>query len=212
MVSVRGWPDLGINLELAADKVGDVDVALLCYKAGSALTVSVSESCVFLATGRYKKSRARPWFEDLSQKSEQEHTRAQLPANMPASLRIELFPSSLEKFIDFYSNVLRFTLIKHVDDYAYLQRDNIFIGAIETISDENLQQKGSYRQPRKGVEIVLEVDQLENERDHIVEKGWKLDEDIHMQPWGLQDFRLIDPDGYYLRITTPSPSRDGTKL
>ena len=131
---------------------------------------------------------------------------------MPASLRIELFPSSLDRFIDFYSTVLGFTLIKHVDDYAYLQRDNIFIGAIETESDDTLGQKGSYRQPRKGVEIVLEVDELEKERDHIVGKGWTLVEDIQVQPWGLKDFRLIDPDGYYLRITTPSPSRDGTNL
>ena len=26
-------------------------------------------------------------------------------------------------------------------------------------------------------------------------------EDIVRRPWGLQDFRVIDPDGYYLRIT-----------
>jgi hypothetical protein len=26
------------------------------------------------------------------------------------------------------------------------------------------------------------------------------------RPWGLRDFRMVDPDGYYLRIT----SHDGT--
>src|ERR1700742_3734073 len=131
---------------------------------------------------------------------------------MPASLRIEIFPSSLERFIEFYSKVLNFTLIKHVDDYAYLARDNIFIGAIETASDDSLEQKESYRRPNKGVEIVFEVDDLEKERDFIVGKGYPLDEDIQLQPWGLEDFRLVDPDGYYVRITTHSPRRDGTKL
>jgi len=31
--------------------------------------------------------------------------------------------------------------------------------------------------------------------------GWPLDEDLQDRPWGLRDFRILDPDGYYLRIT-----------
>lgn len=49
---------------------------------------------------------------------------------------------------------------------------------------------------------------MKSERDFIVEKGWKLDADIQIRSWGLTDFRLVDPDGYYLRITTHSPTRD----
>ncbi len=127
-------------------------------------------------------------------------------------MRIEIFPSSLQRFIDFYCTVLKFTLLKYVDDYAYLQRDDIFIGAIEAPSDESLEQKQSYRRPKKGVEIAIEVDDLEKERNFIVGQGWTLDEDIQLQPWGLNDFRLVDPDGYYLRITEHSPSRNGTKV
>lgn len=127
---------------------------------------------------------------------------------MPASLRVELFPSHLQPFIDFYTDVLSFKLVKHIDDYAYLKRDNIFIGAIETGSTETREQKESYRRPSKGIELVIEVDDLEKERDFIVGKGWKLDADIETQPWGLRDFRLVDPDGYYLRFTTHSAKRD----
>jgi len=111
--------------------------------------------------------------------------------------------------MDFYSDVLKFRLIKHEGDYAYLGRDNIFIGAIETGSSESHEEKESYRRPRRGVEIVIEVDDLEKERDFIVGKGWKLDADIESQPWGLRDFRLVDPDGYYLRFTTHSSKGDG---
>ncbi|KIW26679.1 hypothetical protein, variant [Cladophialophora immunda] len=128
---------------------------------------------------------------------------------MPASLRIEIFPSDLQRMIDFYSTILHFGLIKRNGDYAYLRRDDIFIGAIETASTETLEEKASYRQPNKGIEIVVEVDDLEKERDFIVGMGWKLDVDIQLQDWGLKDFRLTDPDGYYLRFTTHSPNRDG---
>ncbi|EXJ79765.1 hypothetical protein A1O3_08048 [Capronia epimyces CBS 606.96] len=127
---------------------------------------------------------------------------------MPASLRIELFPAHLEPMIAFYTDILSFKLIRHEGDYAYLQRDNIFIGAIETGSTETLEQKESYRRPSKGIEIVIEVDDVDKERDFVLRKGWKLDADIESQPWGLRDFRLVDPDGYYLRITSHSSKKD----
>ena len=57
------------------------------------------------------------------------------------------------------------------------------------------------RRPPTGVEIVLEVDYLHAERDRIRHAGWPIEEDIVRRPWGLQDFRVIDPDGHYLRIT-----------
>lgn len=128
---------------------------------------------------------------------------------MPASLRIEIFPSDLTRMIHFYTNVLQFSLVKHEGTYAYLQRDNIFIGAVETGSEESREDKERYRRPMKGIEIVMEVDDLEKERHFVVNKGWTLDEDIQLQSWGLKDFRIIDPDGYYIRITTHSPKRDG---
>jgi hypothetical protein len=52
------------------------------------------------------------------------------------------------------------------------------------------------------VEIVVEVDYLHAERDRIRLAGWPIEEDIMRRPWGLQDFRVLDPDGYYLRFTS----------
>jgi lactoylglutathione lyase len=127
---------------------------------------------------------------------------------MPASLRIEIFPADLQGMIDFYTDVLQFTLLKREGTYAYLNRDGIFLGAIETTTTETPDEM-NWRRPPKGVELVIEVDNLVQQRDAIVGKGWGLEDDIKLQPWGLEDFRLIDPDGYYIRITTHSPGRDG---
>lgn len=30
---------------------------------------------------------------------------------------------------------------------------------------------------------------------------WPLEEGLTSRPWGLSDFRLLDPHGHYLRIT-----------
>lgn len=126
---------------------------------------------------------------------------------MPASLRIEIFPSNLQRCIEFYTNVLQFKMRKQEGTYISMQRDGIYIGAIEVPTTETTSEKAAYRSPTKGIEIVFEIDDLEAERDRIVQKGWKLDADIQMQEWGLRDFRLSDPDRYYLRVTTHSSTR-----
>src|SRR2546421_9394976 len=126
---------------------------------------------------------------------------------MPARVRFEVFPADLAKCIAFYTGVLRFTTVQRKEGYVYLQRDGIFIGAVQSGFELGDLQRAdrSSRRPPTGVEIVIEVDDLEAERNWIVDKGWTLDADIKLQDWGLRDFRLTDPDGFYLRITHHSP-------
>lgn len=138
-----------------------------------------------------------------------------------ACLRIELFPTSLTRAIDFYTRVLGFTLLRHEPDspdsdggYAYVSRDAIRIGfATKDVSQypqsvKNPADRSQFRMWPVGVEIVVEVDDLKAERERVVQAGWPLDEDVKSQEWGLTDFRIRDPDGYYLRITDKG-SRDG---
>jgi Glyoxalase/Bleomycin resistance protein/Dioxygenase superfamily len=51
------------------------------------------------------------------------------------------------------------------------------------------------------VELVLELDDVVNERDRVVAAGWPLHEELQDRPWGPKDFRILDPARYYLRIT-----------
>jgi len=56
-----------------------------------------------------------------------------------------------------------------------------------------------------GVEIVVEVDDVDAAfapaREAAVTLGGQI-EPLAGRPWGLTDFRLIDPDGYYIRVTS----------
>jgi uncharacterized glyoxalase superfamily protein PhnB len=54
----------------------------------------------------------------------------------------------------------------------------------------------------RGVEIVLEVDDIEAMYAHVLSTNWPLSSKLQDQPWGLTDFRVLDPDEYYWRITT----------
>jgi uncharacterized glyoxalase superfamily protein PhnB len=40
-------------------------------------------------------------------------------------------------------------------------------------------------------------------RARVRRSGYPLAAPMQDRPWGLRDFRVADPDGYYLRITTP---------
>jgi catechol 2,3-dioxygenase-like lactoylglutathione lyase family enzyme len=116
-------------------------------------------------------------------------------------LRVELFVASLDVFADFYTSVLGFAV---TDDrrqsrspYLAVRRDEVRIGAVPVAGGID----HSARAVPVGTELVLEVDDLAAERDRVVAAGWPLESDLRARSWGLTDFRLHDPDGYYLRFT-----------
>jgi lactoylglutathione lyase len=117
-------------------------------------------------------------------------------------LRIELFPADLDVFVDFYTRVLGFEVFadrRHEDPpYAAVRRGRVQIGAVRAWTPVDRSARGL----PTGTELVLEIDDLTAERDRIIAADWPLDEDLTERPWGLTDFRLYDPDGYYLRVTT----------
>jgi uncharacterized glyoxalase superfamily protein PhnB len=49
---------------------------------------------------------------------------------------------------------------------------------------------------------VIEVDDVHADHARVTGAGWPLAEPLRAQPWGLTDFRVHDPDGHYVRITS----------
>jgi len=122
------------------------------------------------------------------------------------TLRFEIFPDDLDATVDFYLRVLRFRLIADRRDepgpYVSLQRGSVRVGAARRAVAPDAR---AARRPPAGVELVLEVDDVVAERDRIAAAGWPITEDLRDRPWGLRDFRILDPAGYYLRITDRGP-------
>ena len=121
---------------------------------------------------------------------------------MEMTLRFEIFPPDLDAAVDFYSRVLGFSLTRdqRADPVAYvaMQRGSVRVGAARRAGPDAQPE----RRPPTGVELVLEVDDVAGERDRVAAAGWPLEEDLQDRPWGLTDFRILDPAGYYLRITS----------
>ena len=121
-------------------------------------------------------------------------------------LRLELFVKDIDASIGFYTKVLGFEVLReHPSDYASLRCGGVTLG-IGPIS--KLPEEGGYftreiASLRRGLgaEIVLEIDYVDEWYRRVSGCGYPVFEPPQDRPWGLRDFRVVDPDGYYLRLT-----------
>lgn len=124
-------------------------------------------------------------------------------------VRFELFVSDFDKSVAFYRDVLGFNEEPSFGNYHPVKRGTVTIG----IGSSSDLQPSHYFMPeitaeRKGlgVEFVLEVEDIQAEFERVQKTGYAISEPLKQQGWGLVDFRLVDPDGYYLRITSKKAS------
>jgi lactoylglutathione lyase len=122
-------------------------------------------------------------------------------------LRLELFVDDLDTSIGFYAGI-GFAVERREHDYASLRWGDVVLG-LGPIAKLPMSGAGpGFTQERlaagrgAGVEIVLEVEDLDVALAAVRAAGHPLAAEPADRPWGLRDFRLTDPDGYYLRITT----------
>lgn len=133
-------------------------------------------------------------------------------------LRLELFVEDLERSVAWYVDVLGFRRVRGDGGYVSLRRGDVVLGLgpVAKLPPEDPThgeapdrppghtQERVRRGPGAGVEIVLELDDVadvEAAAERVATRKWPLAAPLTDQPWGLRDFRVVDPDGYYLRIT-----------
>ena len=124
-------------------------------------------------------------------------------------LRLELFVRDLDASVAFDERVLGFRVDRRDADggYASLVRGSVVLGLGPIAKLPRDGPGGGFTQARlaarrgAGVEIVLEVDDLAAALERVEAAGHPVEAPLQARPWGRTDFRLLDPDGYYLRIT-----------
>ena len=117
-------------------------------------------------------------------------------------LRLELFTGDVLGSVAFYRDVLGFEAMPTPRQSTYrplrLGGVRISVQDVSTLSPSHpLAQPGARG---LGVEIVLEVEDIQASHDRAKAAGARVTE-LTEQSWGLKDFRLSDPNGYYWRVT-----------
>ena len=121
------------------------------------------------------------------------------------TLRLELFVDDLDASIAFYGDLLGFSTDRREEDYAALRNGDavLGLGLAGNLPASHHFNRESLSGPRgTGAEIVLEVADVDACYRRVVESRHPVAATLRTRPWGARDFRIVDPDGYYLRITS----------
>ena len=57
-----------------------------------------------------------------------------------------------------------------------------------------------------GFELIIVVDRIEDVYERCKEKRCTIQEEIQTYPWEMRGFKVVDPDGYFLRVTSREES------
>src|SRR5699024_5330424 len=118
---------------------------------------------------------------------------------------MELFVNNIDKSMEFYSNVLGFNLPKDTNkNYIPVRRGDVVLGLgeMENLPREHPLRVHEGQSVGLGIEIVLEGDNIKYFNYDVVEKRYAIQNKINKRPWWLMDFRIIDTEVYYIRITS----------
>lgn len=130
------------------------------------------------------------------------------PSNKDTSnmtLRLELFVDHVPTSADFYQRVLGFGAGEQKSEqYTPMTRGHVTLSLNRraALPDDHPIQAAAGERLGRGVEIVLEVDDVAALYVQVQAQGWPISAPMEQREWGLTDFRIVDPDGYYLRITS----------
>jgi len=131
------------------------------------------------------------------------------------SILVELHVPDFERAKDFYEKLGFEVVWERKPDgnkgYLVMRRGNSIL-CFWSGNDEVWNQSYFKQFPRTtkrgyAVEIVIMVENIESVYKEC-KKFAKVVEDLTAQPWGLHDFRIEDPFGFYIRITEPHDVTD----
>ena len=123
-------------------------------------------------------------------------------------IQLELHVPDFEQVLDFYGK-LGFKKVWHRSehnnaDYLVIEREGTLLNFWP--GNENVYDQAYFKNFPKdtkrgyGVEIVIPVDDVQAFHEEVKDFA-NIVNPLVKRPWGLWDFRIEDPFGYYLRIT-----------
>ena len=119
---------------------------------------------------------------------------------------VELFVHDVDTSRAFYE-ALGFQATNAWSKGAWMEREGV---GIRLELDDHVSAGPHYftpdigRRPRgTGVEIIVQVSDIDAVHDAAVRAGLTIVKGLQDRPWNCTDFRVADPDGYFVRITSP---------
>lgn len=119
---------------------------------------------------------------------------------------VELYVEDLAYYVRIFHDALGFEVTRDEGDWLELRSSHGTVLLNRFDDPEPGHPFERYRdQPRRGmgVEIGIVVNRVEESWVKAKQIPGCVVTDVRLQDWGLTDYRILTPHGYYLRITTP---------
>lgn len=117
-----------------------------------------------------------------------------------ADSKFELFVTDVGESIRFYEALGFSVAHAKLDGYSTLRSARTVVALSPVPWWLPLRLVGFLRHPPIGTEIVFYTDRLDPLREELIAAGYS-PSPVVLQAWGDRDFRLTDPDGYYVRLS-----------
>jgi lactoylglutathione lyase len=136
-------------------------------------------------------------------------TQGEAPELSSPGIVVELFVRDVDRSVAFYK-ALGFGVARRYEDYVLLRRGEIKLslqGDAHVVAGPHYFTPNIQQFPRgTGVEVSIQVADVDAEYIRAKTAGLNIVKPMQDRPWGARDFRVADPDGYFLRITSPLKS------
>ena len=125
-------------------------------------------------------------------------------------LSASLTVKDLQKSLDWYQNVVGFTVDQRHEREGKLVAVSLKAGDVRILINQDDGKKGWDRAKGEGFSLQFTTTQnIDDIAGRIREHGSTLDTEPADMPWGARVFRLRDPDGFKLVISSERPASRG---
>ena len=129
----------------------------------------------------------------------------------PESLRaratnVSLTATDLQKSVAWYRDVVGFTVDQQYEREGKLRAVALKAGAIRILLNQDDGGRGWDRAKGEGMSVMFTTAQsVDDIANRIKANGGTLASEPADMPWGVRMFRLVDPDGFKLAISSERP-------
>ena len=130
--------------------------------------------------------------------------KASAPSFQAKSLSASLTVKDLEKSLAWYQDVVGLSVDQRIESEGKLRAVALSAGDVRILINQDDGAKGWDRVKGEGFSLMFTTSQdIDEIAQGISERGGALEMEPTDMPWGARVFRLLDPDGYKLAVSSP---------
>lgn len=124
---------------------------------------------------------------------------------MSVLFRVELYVKDIEESLKFYQDVIGLELYGRNEKCGRFNYDcfSLLITSESALNDQHYFKNKARSDIRgNGFEMIIVVDELEKVYQKCMDSHYPIEVDVEEYSWNMRGFKIADPNGYFIRITS----------